>query len=186
MIKFTSAKQCVAVIAVTSTMLLGLSGCVASRSQLDEAKASGAQQQAQQDDAKKQKDEQASLKSQIKTLQQAEAKRAKESAAAKTAAAKKKKTTSSNPGSGKTASSKKKAASDGSSGGATCGGSLSVGSNTTCGFASNVESDYYAAGGGYTRFDSYSPVTNRWYLMTCVPGVPTVCRGGNHAIVYIR
>jgi hypothetical protein len=32
----------------------------------------------------------------------------------------------------------------------------------------------------------YSPVTGRSYTMTCVAGIPSVCRGGNNAVVYIR
>ena len=58
--------------------------------------------------------------------------------------------------------------------------------NTTCAFALNVESAYYASGGGYSTVSVYSPVTGLYYGMTCTPGVPTVCRGGNSAVVYIR
>jgi hypothetical protein len=67
-----------------------------------------------------------------------------------------------------------------------CGGSLSVGSNTTCPFAENVRSAWYSAGGGSVVVSAYSPVTGRYYTMTCVAGVPTICRGGNNAVVYIR
>lgn len=67
-----------------------------------------------------------------------------------------------------------------------CGGNLSVGSNTTCPFAQNVQSAWYAAGGGTVTVEAYSPVTNRYYTMFCSAGVPTVCRGGNNAVVYIR
>jgi hypothetical protein len=48
-----------------------------------------------------------------------------------------------------------------------------------------VESGYYEAGGGYARFDAYSPAMGRWYTMTCDPGVPVICRGGIAAVVYI-
>ena len=67
-----------------------------------------------------------------------------------------------------------------------CGGNLSVGSNTTCSFAYNVRAEYLDAGGRNAQFDAYSPVTGQYYVMTCTPGVPTVCRGGNNAVVYIR
>jgi len=67
-----------------------------------------------------------------------------------------------------------------------CNGNVSVGGNTTCAFAVNVESSYYQSGGGYSTFWVYSPVTGLYYTMTCTPGVPTVCRGGHNAVVYIR
>jgi len=61
-----------------------------------------------------------------------------------------------------------------------------VGRNTSCAFAANVESAFYAAGGGTNTVSVYSPVTGRSYTMTCVAGIPSVCRGGNNAVVYIR
>lgn len=72
------------------------------------------------------------------------------------------------------------------SGGSTsCGGSLSVGPNTTCGFAANVEADYYAEiGSGPGSVYSYSPTTGRYYTMYCSAGAPHVCTGGNDASVY--
>jgi hypothetical protein len=72
------------------------------------------------------------------------------------------------------------------SGGSTsCGGSLSVGPNTTCGFAANVEADYYAEiGSGSGSVYSYSPTTRRYYTMYCSAGAPHVCTGGNDASVY--
>jgi hypothetical protein len=70
--------------------------------------------------------------------------------------------------------------------GASCGGNLSVGPKTTCGFAVNVESAYFDSGGGSGTVRAFSPVTNQWYTMTCTAGAPTVCRGGNNAVVYIR
>jgi hypothetical protein len=74
----------------------------------------------------------------------------------------------------------------GSSGGATsCGGTLSVGANTTCGFAANVEADYYAEiGSGSGTVYSYSPTTGRYYTMYCTAGSPHQCTGGNEASVY--
>jgi hypothetical protein len=72
------------------------------------------------------------------------------------------------------------------SGGTTsCGGSLSVGPSTTCGFAANVEADYYAEiGAGSGSVYSYSPTTSQWYRMYCTAGSPHVCTGGNDASVY--
>jgi hypothetical protein len=72
------------------------------------------------------------------------------------------------------------------SGGSTsCGGSLSVGANTTCGFAANVEADYYSEiGSGSGSVYSYSPTTGQYYTMYCSAGTPHVCTGGNDASVY--
>ncbi len=72
-----------------------------------------------------------------------------------------------------------------SSGSTPCGGSLSVGSNTTCGFAANVEADYYSEiGSGSGSVYSYSPTTEQYYTMYCSAGTPHVCTGGNDASVY--
>jgi hypothetical protein len=72
-----------------------------------------------------------------------------------------------------------------SGGSASCGGSLSVGPNTTCGFATNVEADYYSEiGNGSGTVYSYSPTTGRYYTMYCSAGAPHVCTGGNDASVY--
>ncbi len=72
-----------------------------------------------------------------------------------------------------------------SSGSASCGGSLSVGPNTTCGFAANVEADYYSEiGSGSGSVYSYSPTTGQYYTMYCTAGAPHVCTGGNNASVY--
>jgi hypothetical protein len=71
------------------------------------------------------------------------------------------------------------------SGSTSCGGSLSVGANTTCGFAANVEADYYAEiGSGSGTVYSYSPTTGRYYTMYCSAGAPHTCTGGNNASVY--
>jgi hypothetical protein len=70
-------------------------------------------------------------------------------------------------------------------GSTSCGGSLSVGPNTTCGFAANVEADYYSEiGSGAGSVYSYSPTTTRYYTMYCTAGTPHVCTGGNNASVY--
>lgn len=70
-------------------------------------------------------------------------------------------------------------------GGTSCGGGLSVGPNTTCGFAQNVESDYFAeVGSGSGTVVSYSPVTGNLYSMYCTAGEPHECTGGNNASVY--
>jgi hypothetical protein len=72
-----------------------------------------------------------------------------------------------------------------SGGTASCGGSLSVGPNTTCGFAANVEADYYSEiGSGAGTVRSYSPTTERYYSMYCTAGSPHQCTGGNEASVY--
>lgn len=65
-------------------------------------------------------------------------------------------------------------------------GNLSVGKNTSCSFAENVYNEWRFNGGGSRSFNVSSPVTNRDYWMTCVAGVPTICTGGNNAVVYIR
>jgi hypothetical protein len=63
-----------------------------------------------------------------------------------------------------------------------CGGGLSVGPNTSCAFAANVQATYQSHGPG--TFDVYSPVTGKMYSMTCNGGVQVVCTGGNNASVY--
>jgi biotin carboxyl carrier protein len=155
-----------ALVAIVGATVL-LSGCTqgASESEVAQAKRDATQAQVQ-------KDVQASLSAEVKKLQDdaaqaAEAKNAAAKAAEVTAAA---------------AAKAAKAQSELTS----CGGNLSAGANTTCAFASNVESTYYQNGGGNSTFDVYSPVTGLYYTMTCTAGVPTECRGGNNAVVYIR
>ena len=71
----------------------------------------------------------------------------------------------------------------GGSGQTACGGGLSVGPNTTCAFAQNVESAYRNSGPGAVSV--FSPVTNRTYDMTCTnQSSGVVCTGGNNASVY--
>lgn len=66
-----------------------------------------------------------------------------------------------------------------------CGDGLAVNSVTTCPFARNVR-DAYQGTNGSNVIDVYSPVTKRYYTMTCADGLPVVCRGGNGAVVTIR
>ena len=68
-----------------------------------------------------------------------------------------------------------------SSSGGNCGDGLSVGVNTTCPFAENVRAAYDESGPGTVNV--YSPVTGNTYAMTCSPGTPVVCTGGNDASV---
>ena len=66
-----------------------------------------------------------------------------------------------------------------------CGGGLSVGPDTTCTFAQNVEASYQSNGTG--TYDVYSPVTQDTYSMTCNPGgdgTEIFCTGGSNASVY--
>jgi hypothetical protein len=66
-----------------------------------------------------------------------------------------------------------------------CGGSLSVGPNTTCAFAENVEYQYFAEiGNGSGTVTAYSPVTEKLYTMYCTAGEPHECTGGNNASVF--
>jgi hypothetical protein len=70
-------------------------------------------------------------------------------------------------------------------GSSNCGGGLSVGPNTTCPFAEQVESDYFSEiGSGAGTVVSYSPVTGKVYSMYCTAGEPHECTGGNNAYVY--
>jgi hypothetical protein len=166
------------VIAIFGVTVL-LSGCGsdgASKSDVAQAIQSAAQAQAQKDSVKQQQDTQASLAAEVKKLTEDAAK----AAAAKTAAA----NAAAAAAAAKTAAAKAAAAKAKSI--TSCGGNLSAGASTTCAFAYNVENSYYQSGGGYSTFAVYSPVTGLYYTMTCTPGVPTVCRGGNNALVYIR
>ena len=63
-----------------------------------------------------------------------------------------------------------------------CGSGLSVGPNTSCGFAENVRAAYQQSGSSVVRADS--PATGRTYTMYCTTGSPHVCTGGNDAAVY--
>jgi S1-C subfamily serine protease len=67
----------------------------------------------------------------------------------------------------------------------TCSATVVAGPTTSCAFALNVESAWLNAPSGATTVDAYSPVTNKTYSMQCEQGNPTVCRGGNDAVVFI-
>jgi hypothetical protein len=168
----------IATSAVLCCLVLG--GCTTSSAELLRSKQEAAQQLAQQEIAQRKEAEQAKLKAQVHSLSEAAAKeKAAKEKAAKEKAAKEKAAKS------KAQAAAKKAAAR-SARIASCGGNLSVGPNTTCSFALNVQEDYLGNGGGSGQFYSFSPVTQKYYLMTCRAGVPTVCRGGNDAVVYIR
>lgn len=64
-----------------------------------------------------------------------------------------------------------------------CGSGVAVGPNTTCPFALNVARAYRASGG--STVTAHSPARNRDYEMTCTPGPPAVCRGGDDASIFI-
>jgi hypothetical protein len=65
-----------------------------------------------------------------------------------------------------------------------CGGDLSVGPNTSCPFAQNVERAYGQSGGGATDVSAQSPATGATYTMHCTGSSPHACTGGNGASVY--
>ena len=67
-----------------------------------------------------------------------------------------------------------------------CGGDLSVGPNTSCSFAQNVEQAYDQSTGGTTVVTAHSPVTGLNYTIDCTGGSPHVCTGGSthNASVY--
>jgi hypothetical protein len=69
------------------------------------------------------------------------------------------------------------------SGTTACGDGVSVGPNTSCAFAANVQSAYDWHGAGIVT--AYSPVTDTTYIMTCSGDSPVVCTGGNDATVYL-
>jgi hypothetical protein len=166
----------VVLVSVGSLVLTGCSG--ASSSQLAGARQSGIDAQAQKDAIQRQQDSQAALQAQIDQLQAA-AKKARLARRKAAIAAQRRKAA-------RPAPSPSPPPSPPASGETSCNGNVSVGANTTCAFAINVESAYYQSGGGYSTVDVYSPVTGLDYIMSCVPGVPVVCRGGNNAVVYIR
>jgi hypothetical protein len=63
-----------------------------------------------------------------------------------------------------------------------CGGGLSAGPNTTCGFAQNVRASYERTGD--TVLAVSSPSTGQTYTMYCTSTSPHTCTGGNNAAVY--
>ena len=155
----------VVVLAIGASLLLA--GCTStSQSQLDKAKAAGASEEAAKQSASAQQDAQQKLAAEVQKL--------KEQLAAKTASA--------TPSTASPAQPAQPAEPAGTS----CGGNVSAGANTTCPFALNVAYEYLNQGGGTRTIDVLSPVTGQYYTMNCVSGVPSVCRGGNNAVVYIR
>jgi hypothetical protein len=143
------------------------SGDDPSADQLAQARREGAAAERERQATKAQRQKQAQLEARIKRLEQ-------QLARAQKALEKKAPATSSTT------------RSSGSASRTSCGANLSVGRNTTCAFARNVYSAWYSAGGGTVAVDVFSPVTRRYYTMYCTAGLPTVCRGGNEAVVYIR
>jgi hypothetical protein len=69
--------------------------------------------------------------------------------------------------------------------GASCGDALAVNSVTSCPFARAVRDEYQSSGGA-SLIEVFSPATHQSYTMTCTGAVPTICRGGNGAVVAIR
>ena len=141
-----------------SSVVLGCGG--ASQDEIGKAKAQGkAEAQAEQKAAAERK-RQATLEAKVRRLE------AQQKAAAKASSG---------------ASTSSTAAS-----GTSCGSGITVATNTSCAFARNVYIEWQYAGGGTVTVAAWSPVTNRYYEITCTAGVTTTCRGGNNAVIYIR
>jgi len=158
----------VVVLAIGVSLLL--SGCAGtSQSELDKAKAAGASEQAAKQSASAEQQAQAKLAAEVQKLQ--------DQLAAKTAPPTSSTVTQVVPA---------QPAQPAQPQGTSCGGNVSAGPNTTCPFALNVAAEYLTEGGGTRSIVVYSPVTGLDYTMNCVAGVPSVCRGGNNAVVYIR
>lgn len=162
------------------TLMMALGGCaLATQDDVAKAREEGAAQ-ASQEASRTAAEEKAKAEQQKLADNAAAAAKAAQEAAKAAQAAATRTAAPSNTGSAQRATS-------GSGGGTrSCGGNISVNAATSCSFAEVVVSDWYANGGGNASFYSYSPVTNRSYWMTCKSGIPTVCRGGNNAVVYIR
>jgi biotin carboxyl carrier protein len=157
------------ILAIGASLLLpACSGT--SQSDIDKAKAAGASEEAAKQKQKSLEDEQARIAAELKKLQQ-------ESAQAKSQAA------TPAPTVAPRATPAPQAQAPATT---TCGDNVSVSSNTSCAFAANVKAAFFDAGGGTSTIDVYSPTTGKFYSMRCVAGVPTVCRGGNNAVVYLR
>jgi hypothetical protein len=158
---------CRPVVVLAIGVALLLSGCAkTSQSDLEKAKAAGASEQAAKQSESASAAAQAKLAAEVQKLQ--------EQLAAKTATASSSTVTQVVP------------VQPAQPQGTSCGGNVSAGANTTCPFALNVAAEYLTQGGGTRSIEVYSPVTGRYYTMSCVAGVPSVCRGGNNAVVYIR
>jgi hypothetical protein len=155
----------VVVLAIGACLLLA--GCSStSQSDLAKATAAGASQEAARQSASAQQEAQATLAAEVQKL--------KDQLAAKTATASPPAATPAPP------------VQPAQPAGTSCGANISAGANTTCPFALNTAAAYLGQGGGNTSVVVFSPVTGQNYTMNCVAGVPTVCSGGNNAVVYIR
>jgi len=167
---------CRPVVVLAIGVALLLSGCAkTSQSDLEKAKAAGASEQAAKQSESASAEAQAKLAAEVQKLQ--------EQLAAKTATASSSTVTQVVPGQ---PVQPVQPAQPAQPQGTSCGGNVSAGANTTCPFALNVAAEYLTQGGGTRSIEVYSPVTGRYYTMSCVAGVPSVCRGGNNAVVYIR
>ena len=159
---------CRPVVVLAIGLSLLLSGCArTSQSELDKAKAAGASEEAARQSASAEQDAQAKLAAEIQKL--------KAQLDAKTGTVTPSTVTASVPVPVPVAPQ-----------GTSCGSNVSAGPNTTCPFALNVAAEYLTEGGGTIIIVVYSPVTGLDYTMSCVAGVPSICRGGNNAVVYIR
>jgi len=159
---------CRPVVVLAIGLSLLLSGCArTSQSELDKAKAAGASEEAARQSASAEQDAQAKLAAEIQKL--------KAQLDAKTGTVTPSTVTASVPVPVPVAPQ-----------GTSCGSNVSAGPNTTCPFALNVAAEYLTEGGGTISIVVYSPVTGLDYTMSCVAGVPSICRGGNNAVVYIR
>ncbi len=157
----------VVALAIGASLVLAGCGISTSQSELDKAKAAGASEEAARQSAAAQQEAQAKLAAEVQKL--------KEQLAARPGAT----VTPSPPDVQQTAQPAEPA-------GTSCGGNVSAGPNTTCPFALRVALDYLNQGGGNRTIEVLSPVTGKFYTMKCESGVPSVCRGGNNAVVYIR
>ena len=59
-----------------------------------------------------------------------------------------------------------------------CGGGVSIGPNTSCGFAETVAHAYDRTAGGTQAVNAYSPAAERTYTIDCRGGSPVACTGG--------
>jgi uncharacterized protein YceK len=158
---------CRSVVVLAIGVSILLAGCSSvSQSDLANAKTAGASEEAAKQSASAQQQAQATLSAEVQQLRQ--------QLAAKTATA----TPSSVPQVPTVAPAQPQ--------GTSCGANVSAGANTSCPFALNVAAAYLSQGGGNISVVVFSPVTGQNYTMSCVVGVPSVCSGGNNAIVYIR
>lgn len=180
--RFSAARHAAAVLVVGTIALTGCTGG-GSDAAVAQARQDGAQAQAQKDAAKAQQDTQASLAAEVQRLKDEAAQAAQAKVVADKAAADK---AAAQAAAQAAAASQAAAAKTVAEAQTSCGGTVSAGANTTCAFALNVASSCLYNGGGSATFEVWSPITSRYYTMSCTPGVTTVCRGGVNAVVYIR